>query len=198
LFEGAEDALAGGDFGDAEAIADLFEALVFEKAQDHDIAGGDGESGEGVVEDVGEILVGESIGVVDGGYKTGVWEGGGIVSGRHDGGPFQCGSVLVMPTTPDALEVILGREAGDAQEPSGEQRGGAELSGFFGEDDEDGLGDILGGVGVADLAGGRGVDEIDVAADDFAEGGLGVVVGVIAEELEVVAIGHERRRHCAE
>jgi hypothetical protein len=51
--------------------------------------------------------------------------------------------------------------------------GEAAIVHFAGEEEEDGLGDIVGEVGVADLAEGGGVDEVDVGGDEGLEGESG-------------------------
>jgi hypothetical protein len=58
---------------------------------------------------------------------------------------------------------------------------------WFGADYEDGLGDILGHGGVANLTPRGGVDRIDVAVDDRGEGVLGTRAGIGGEEFD---IGH--------
>jgi hypothetical protein len=50
FFDGPEDALLGGVFGDAQGCADVAHGAVFEEAQGDGLAVGFAESGEGVVE----------------------------------------------------------------------------------------------------------------------------------------------------
>ena len=73
---------------------------------------------------------------------------------------------------------VEGDVAGGSEEPAGEDGRGVESGGFSGEEEEDGLGDVLGEVLVAELADGAGVDEVDVAVD---EGGGGALAGGLGE-----------------
>ena len=50
FFDGAEDALLGGVFGDAKGCADVAHRSVFEEAQGDGLAIGFAEGGEGVIE----------------------------------------------------------------------------------------------------------------------------------------------------
>ena len=58
-----------------------------------------------------------------------------------------------------------------------------------GEVGEGGLGDFLGQLRRADLTDGGGIDEAEVAADEFGESVLGVLPGVAGEQLQV-GVGH--------
>ena len=71
-----------------------------------------------------------------------------------------------------------------------EQGGGGVAS----EVSKNGLGDFLGELQGADLPERSGMDEINVAADEFGEGVFGAVAGVAREQLQV---GFGRRfDHC--
>ena len=60
--------------------------------------------------------------------------------------------------------------AGGGVEPAGEEDGGLEAGGVLGEEEEDGLGGVVGEVVVAaGLAEAGVVDEVGVAADEFAK-----------------------------
>ncbi len=64
--------------------------------------------------------------------------------------------------------------AGDFQEPGGKGGSGREMIDATGEDEEDGLGNIVGAMWVAELAEGSGVDEVDVCGDEEFERRRGV------------------------
>src|SRR5207248_1114806 len=60
--------------------------------------------------------------------------------------------------------------------------------GLLREDQEDGLGHILGQVLVFHLAQGGGIDQVDVAVDELRKGVLGAGGGVLNKELLVVEV----------
>ena len=62
----------------------------------------------------------------------------------------------------------------------------SEALGVAGEVDEGGLGDFLGKLRRANLTKRGGMDEINVATDEFGEGVLGVVAIVAREQLQIV------------
>ena len=68
-------------------------------------------------------------------------------------------------------------------------KGAAEGRGFAGKDDEDGLGDFLGVMGIAGEAQGGGIDEVHVARDEGGEGRPGIVAGVFGQELRSSSSG---------
>jgi hypothetical protein len=159
--EGAGEAFLGGGFGEAEGLGDFVDGAVFEVAEGEEGAVGEGETGEGAIEVAGEVFVGG-------------WDGGlGFVS--HEGGlPF------VMEAALRAAARIQDAVVGGFEKPAAEGGVGAEVGGVFGDEDEDGLGDVFGEGGVADLAECGGVDEVEVALDEGGEGGVaarGEVVG---------------------
>ena len=85
--------------------------------------------------------------------------------------------------------MVEGEVAGAAAEPAGEGgfggEPGQERGGAADEAEKDGLGDLGGGGGGFHLPEGGGIDEVGVAVDEFGEGSLDAVFGVIAEELGV-------------
>jgi len=58
----------------------------------------------------------------------------------------------------------------------------AESPGCFSEDDENGLGDLLGGVGVARVAQSDGIDLVHMTRDECGKSGLGVLLRVLPEQ----------------
>ncbi len=165
--EGAGDAFVGGVFGDAEGCADLFEGLIFEEFETEGGAVEGGEAGEGGVEAWGEFGPGGC--------------GGGCDFTSHGGDPL-----FVVDSALAEFDGVAGAEVGDFDEPPAEGWLGAKRGGFACEDDEDGLGDVFDGGGVADLAAGGGVDEREVALNERSEGGLVARGEVGGEELGVV------------
>jgi hypothetical protein len=151
--EGAGEAFLGGVFGEAEGLGDFVKGLVFEVAEGEDGAVGEGEMGEGAIEMAGEVLV-EGC-------------GGGLGFMSHESGlPFVAEAAL------SAFARIQDAVVGGFEKPTAEGGVGAEVGGFFGDEDEDGLGDVFGEGGVADLAESGGVDEVEVALDDGGEGSV--------------------------
>ena len=166
LVDGALDALGGGGDGEVEAGGDVGEVVVLKVAEDEEFAVGGGEGGDGVVEK------GEEVG-----------DGGGFGGNR---GRLHGGLAFVALAAAVGAAGVLGTEAGRLKEPAGEGGAIAKSVGFLNEEEEDGLGDVVGVVGA--LAGGGGVDEVDVARDEGGEGG-----GVAAEVgVEEVGVGHAR------
>jgi len=82
-----------------------------------------------------------------------------------------------------AAQGFGGDETGVTVQPAAEPDFAGKTFGEAREVNEDGLGDVLGEVGVAaDEADGGGIDEIEVAGGEFAKGGFRAVVGVIREQ----------------
>ncbi len=92
------------------------------------------------------------------------------------------------------LEGVGGAVAGGAEEPAVELAVGGEAWGFLRDEDEDGLGDVFGGLGVAHEAAREGIDPVDVAADELGEGVLVFVGGEVGEEL---GVGHGKKAPCS-
>ncbi len=155
FLEGAFDAFLGGGFGEVEFMGDGWEGLVLEIAEEEGGAIHSGESGEGIIEVRGDF------GKLFGGLY-------GRRGGIHGGGLSFVGEAAA-----GAFAEVVADETGDGVKPGGEVGGMRKGGGFFGEDDEDGLGGIFGGVGIGELAAGGGVDEREVAVDELAEGVLG-------------------------
>ena len=170
LVEGAAHALLRGVFAGAEGLADFAEAFVFEKPEEDRGAVGLGEGGDGFVEEGFELRP-------RGGRRGRHGSGG----GEFDGGLFAGGAASL------AADHIDGGAAGDDVEPGGERLDGGEFLRVAGEVEEDGLRDVFGELGRADLAAGGGVDEVDVAGDEFGEGGLRIFAGVAGEQF---VVGH--------
>lgn len=159
FFEAAEGAFAGGGGGDGEVGGGLFDGFVLEVAEEDGGAFGGREFGEGFIEEGGE------------GGEVGVGRGG---LGGHGG---TCEAFVVFAAAAEFASVE-GAVAGGFVKPGGEGVLFAEGVGFAGEEEEDGLGDVVGILGGEAMGG--GVDEVGVAAGEFGEGG-----GVLAfvEEL---------------
>ena len=182
FFEGAGEALFGGFFGEMEGGGDFGEGVVVVVAEEEGGAVGGGEGGEGGVE-VGGEFVG-----VGGGWRVGE-------CGSHGGG-----LLFVFLAALGGAAGVGGAEFCDFEEPGGEEFGGAEGVGAFGEEEEDGLGDVFGEVGRG-LAFCGGVDEGGVARGEGVEG-VGLAAGEGGEELGVGGLGHgfvhlERGGRCA-
>lgn len=162
VFDGAADALLGGLGADAELGGHVAGGLLFEVAEEDSVAFGGVEFGEDGIEVWLDFLP------------------GGVCVGRelHGGGLLFAG-----PAADLGADDLGGDIAGGAMEPAGEDGMVRQGGGVLGEGDEDGLGGILGEVGVADDPERDGVGEVDVSPDEFAEGGLGVVLGVGPEQL---------------
>ncbi len=169
-FDRASQTFARGLFGDAEEGADFLEFAALEKTEQDDFAIGGAQIGECLVEHghhpLDQLLVG--IGIGD------------HLNLRLGGQAFVALSAKL------AAANVGGAVASGIEEPAGKTRG-RNTVGFFGENNEDGLGDILGSGGVAGLAQCGGIDEIDVALDDLAQRFGGAVLDVIGEKLAVVS-----------
>ena len=76
---------------------------------------------------------------------------------------------------------VNGRAAGDLIEPCGEDGVRLEVAGVAREVGEDGLGDFLGELRRADLAERGGMDEINMAANEFSERIFGVLLSEARE-----------------
>ncbi len=166
--EGALEAFLGGFFGDVQGGADFSGGFVLVVLEEEGFAVGGVEAREGGVEVGGDFLP-ERIGL------------GGLF--RAHGG----GLLFVTAAGGFLFECVGSAVAGGAEEPAVELAVGGEESGFLRDEDEDGLGDVLGGLGVADEAVGEGIDPVDVAADELGEG---VLVFVGGEGREQLGVGH--------
>ena len=161
--EGALSAFAGGVRGDAKGAGGFFNGVGLEVAEDEDVAVGSGEGGKGVVQD-GEELV------ASGWFRR-------IC---HGSGPQR----FVISAAGFGAASVGGTIPGGFEEPAGEVLAVAQVAGFLDQEDEDGLGDIVGLGG--ELSFGGGVDEIAVALDELVHGG-----GVAEEELfEALPVSH--------
>ncbi len=109
-----------------------------------------------------------------------------MVPARHGGG-----LLFVTAAGGILLEGVGGAVAGGAEEPAVELAVGREEWGFLRDEDENGLGDVFGELGVPDEAAGSGIDPIDVAADEFGECCLVFAGGVGGEQL---VVGHWKLR----
>ncbi len=99
----------------------------------------------------------------------------------RDGGVKHSGSLFAVCAAAFGLADVGAGETGGGEEPTGDAVG-REGVGAFVEEDEDGLGGVLGGVGVAQLAEAGGVDEVDVLSDQGAEGVVTAGRGVVFEK----------------
>ena len=144
--------------------ADFAEGFVLEVAEQDGGAVGLVERGHGFVEQRFDVRP----------------VGGGGVHGIHLGG-----DLFAQLAAGFAADDINGGAAGDLIEPRGEDGVGREAVRVAGEVGEGGLGDFLGELRRADLPERGGMDEVEVAADEFGEGVLGVLAGVAREQLQV-------------
>jgi len=169
--DGAFDAFFCGGFGEAEGFADFVERFLLEVAEDDGGAVGGVEGREGGVEVGGD---GGVIGIGLGSFDL-----------DHGGG-----LLFVLLAAGSAFAGVFADVVGDSEEPSGKDGGGGERGGFLEEDEEGGLGNVVGERGVGELAAGGGVDEGEVLRDDLGEGGV-ARFGVWGDELsEGVGVGH--------
>src|SRR4051794_38978326 len=83
------------------------------------------------------------------------------------------------------LARVTARVPGGLEQPSGQELRIADAARLAREEDEDGLGDVVGELRVADLPKSRGADEAEVALDELAKCRLGVDPDVLAEEVGV-------------
>ena len=82
---------------------------------------------------------------------------------------LRCSAAFVVETAAVGAEGGEGDVAGGFEEPGG----GVVLGDgfvFAGGDEEDGLGDVFGEVGVSGLAEGGGIDEVEVGGEEGVEG----------------------------
>ena len=169
----AGEALLGGVFGDGEGGGDVADGFVFEIAEEEGVAVAGGEGVDGGVEVGSEVVPGGRVGRVGGGC-----------GGGHGGG----GLAFVAAAAGLGADGVGGGVAGGVVEPTGEEDGRLEAGGALGEEEEDGLGGVVGEVAVAaGLAEAGVVDEVGVAVDELGEGVVVVVAGVGGEEL---GVGH--------
>ena len=75
-------------------------------------------------------------------------------------------------------------------QPAGKDRLPAQTPSFFGEDDEHGLGDFLGGVRIAGFADGDGIDQVEVTRHERRKGRLGILLGILPEQIRVSEFVH--------
>ena len=155
--------------------ADVAEGFVGEEAEEEGGAVGFAQADHGVVECAGEA--GPGGGVVGSGL-------GGCRSERGVGD----GELFAGVAGGFAADEVDGLAAGHGVEPCGEWQVGADTRGGAGEFDEDGLSGFFGEVSGAGLAEGGGVNEVEVAGDELAEGVFVVLRGVAGEE-GVVVVG---------
>ena len=85
---------------------------------------------------------------------------------------------------------IGGSETRGLIEPSGQNDTRGQRGGFAGEDDEDGLRDFLGVMGVAGGAQGGGIDKIHVARDERSEGVFGLGSRELGQQLVIRQFQH--------
>lgn len=171
-FHGAAHALLRRIVGSAEGDADFAEGFILEVAQQYGGAIGFIERYHGFVEQGFDMRP----------------VGSGGVHGVQVGG-----DLLAQLPTGFAADDINGGAASDLIEPRGQHGrrvwSGRHFRGVAGEVGEDRLGDFLGELRGADLAERGGMDEIDMAANQFRKGGFGMVAGIAREQL-MVAVGH--------
>ncbi len=168
FLDGAVDAMFGGVLARAQRGGDLFQGTIVEETEDDCIAVGLAQRGEGDVENRADLFprFGGVVGIVE--------------CALHIGLVFTAGAADF------AFEKGERGKAGGLVEPGGQKRVFAETPGLPGENDEDRLGDFAGANWIADVAKSGGVDLVDVARDEHGEGVVGVVVRVLAEQLEVI------------
>ena len=80
------------------------------------------------------------------------------------GGDFR-GGLFAGLAAGFAAEGVDGGAARDDMQPRCERLAGREIAGAAGEIEEDGLGDLFGELGRADLAARGGIDEVEMAGD---------------------------------
>jgi hypothetical protein len=158
LVDGSVDALAGRVFRQRQGAADARETHALVESQEQGAAVDAAEAGDELVEDGGERL------------PLGLWFF--IGSSAGGGGGLGHGSRRLLVVSSPLVGVSGPHRgvSGHLEEPRRKGRVPEEGGGLAGEDDEDGLGDVLCEVAVADDAGGGGEDPVDVAADELGEG----------------------------
>ena len=165
-----------GVFGDAERCADFAEVFVFEITQEERGAVGLGELLQHFVEERLQFRP-------DGGSGFHVGGFGSLTAGDFHGG------LLAGLASRFVADDVDGGAAGDDVQPRDERGGGFDFGGAAREIDEDGLCNLLGERAGADLPACGGIDQVEVTADEFREGGLRAGVGVLPEQV-VVTRGH--------
>jgi hypothetical protein len=162
--QGAVKSLLGGFERDMGGTGDFFERKVMGVTKENGIALVRGELEERAIE-------------VCFGIGCGRWSYGWILHG---------GELLLAPIAValDAQGILAGI-VGDFVKPAGEGFVGRKFAGALGEDDEDGLRDIVGEMAVAEDAAGGRVDEGQVALDELAESRLGAGFSELAEKFVV-------------
>ena len=167
LIERAADAFLRGVVGGAQRNANLAEALVLKIAKEDRVPIDGVERLHGLVEQR-----------LDRGPRIGGWVHGGVL-GQECGGRFARLSARFA-----AHGVDGGPPTHDVQ-PRDERGGGLERAGVAGEIDEDRLRHILGELRRTGDAACDRVGEVEVALDERGEGGLGIFLGVAAQEIVV-------------
>ena len=79
-----------------------------------------------------------------------------------------------------------GNVTGGAEEPPGKDDLGSDAAGFLSQRKEDSLADILRQVGMAQLAHGRTIDEVQMPAHQLSESLLGVLFDPGAEKFRII------------
>ena len=111
-----------------------------------------------------------------------------IVQGVH-----RCGLLFAKLTAAFGADRVARDKAGIAMQPAAEPTFASEFAGVLRKADEDGLRDILGKQGVAlDDAQRGGIDEVDVARDQFTKGCFRAVLDILRQQL--LALGHLQSR----
>jgi hypothetical protein len=163
-FEGAGDALACRLFGDAESGGHVVMGHALIEAEDEGRAIGGWEAADGQFEAVFEVIPGRR------------------VLGRGEGSRVHAFTLL---------SAAFGAHEGDGavtrglKEPAAEAGSTRQCRGLARERQEDALGHVFGEGGVMGEAKGGGVDPVDVAVYQIAEGLLIAAVGVAGEEVAV-------------
>ena len=161
---GAAQALLRGVLARAEGGADFTEGFVLEVTQQDGGAVGIVERVHGFVEERFDVRP----------------VGGGGVHGIH-----LRGDLFAQLPARLAAHDVDGGAARDLIQPRGQNGVGLQPVGTARQIDEGGLGDFFGELRRADLAQRRGIDQAEMAPDDFGEGILGVLPGVAREEFQV-------------
>jgi len=89
-----------------------------------------------------------------------------------------------------AAQKVGGRQAGGLMEPGRKHSGRAQSGGFAGKNDEDGLGDFLGGMGVAGFSQCGGINQIHMPMDQRGKGFLRVLPCIVPQQIHVSCFLH--------
>lgn len=172
LFQGAGDAFFRGIHAGAEGLADFAQGLAFVKAEEDGATVLAGQRGNGGIEQGPDLLPGAVVGFIQ--------------EGLHISFLF-----VSMPAEA-AADKIIGGETGGLKQPTGQGFIVPQGAGLSSQDDEDGLRDFLGLVGVADLAKGDGINEADVALDERGKGFIGMIFRILPQQRAVVGRLHSQ------